>query len=107
MINIEDLTSEDVGRTVIYTQQSSDTIEEGVIANAKKKRKDIIVIITSAFLIYVFTASLWTYLSVLITIICAMISTHKFDIGIKEIDKISILNYILVIIIFLIIGITK
>ena len=39
MINIEDLTSEDVGRTVIYTQQSSDTIEEGVIANAKKKRK--------------------------------------------------------------------
>ncbi|PRM87240.1 polymerase [Aliarcobacter cryaerophilus] len=73
----------------------------------EKKRKDIIVIITSAFLIYVFTASLWTYLSVLITIICAMISTHKFDIGIKEIDKISILNYILVIIIFLIIGITK
>jgi len=37
MINIEDLTSEDIGRTVIYTQQSSDTIEEGVISHWNEK----------------------------------------------------------------------
>ena len=37
MINIEDLTSEDIGRTVIYRQQSSDTIEEGVISHWNKQ----------------------------------------------------------------------
>lgn len=37
MINIEDLTSEDIGRTVIYMQQSSDTIEEGVISHWNKQ----------------------------------------------------------------------
>ena len=33
MINIEKLTDEDKGRTVIYTHQLSDTIEEGVISH--------------------------------------------------------------------------
>lgn len=37
MINIKDLTSKDIGRTVIYTQQSSDTIEEGVISHWNKQ----------------------------------------------------------------------
>ena len=72
-----------------------------------RKRSDIVKIITVAFLIYVLTASFWSHLATFVTLISAMICVQKFDVHVKEIDKESILKYILVIIIFLIIGITK
>lgn len=74
-----------------------------------KKRDDIIKIVTIASLIFMIPGNFFDYfeLAMFITIISAMISKYEFDINIKEINKSSILNYILVIIIFLIIGITK
>ncbi len=74
-----------------------------------KKRDDIIKIVTTASLIFMIPGNFFDFfeLAMFVTIISAMIVTHRFDIDIKKIDKISIVSYILIIIIFLIIGITK
>jgi len=74
-----------------------------------QKRHDIIKIIVIASLIFMIPGNFFGFfeLSMFTTIISAMICKYKFDINIKEIDKESILKYILVLLIFLIIGITK
>jgi O-antigen ligase len=74
-----------------------------------KKQDDIIKIVTIASLIFMIPGNFFDFfeLAMFVTIISAMVATYRMNINIKEIDKISILNYILVIIIFLIIGITK
>ncbi|WP_066165954.1 O-antigen ligase family protein [Aliarcobacter cryaerophilus] len=75
----------------------------------EKKRDDIIKIVTIASLIFMLPGNFFDFfeLAMFVTIISAMICSSKFDISIKEVDKISIINYTLVSIIFLIIGITK
>jgi len=74
-----------------------------------KKRDDIIKILTIATLIFMIPGNFFEFfeLAMFVTIISAMISNYKFDVFVKEVDYKSILKYILVIIIFLIIGITK
>lgn len=74
-----------------------------------KKRTDIIKIVTISSLIFMIPGNFFEFfeLTMFVTIISAMISNYKFDIFLKEADFKSILKYILVIIIFLIIGITK
>ncbi|WP_157351970.1 O-antigen ligase family protein [Aliarcobacter butzleri] len=74
-----------------------------------KKRDDIIKILTIATLIFMIPGNFFDFfeLAMFVTIISAMISNYKFDIFVKEVDYKSILKYILVIIIFLIIGVTK
>ncbi|MCG3676997.1 O-antigen ligase family protein [Aliarcobacter butzleri] len=74
-----------------------------------KKRDDIIKILAIATLIFMIPGNFFEFfeLAMFITIISAMISNYRFDIFVKEVDYKSILKYILVIIIFLIIGITK
>ncbi|MCT7573052.1 O-antigen ligase family protein [Aliarcobacter butzleri] len=74
-----------------------------------KKRTDIIKIVTISSLIFMIPGNFFEFfeLAMFVTIISAMISNYKFDVFVKEVDYKSILKYILVIIIFLIIGITK
>lgn len=74
-----------------------------------KKRDDIVKIVTIASLIFMIPGNFFDYfeLAMFTIIISAMISKYEFNINIKEIDKKSIVNYFLVTIIFLVIGITK
>jgi len=80
-----------------------------IYKTTEKKRDDIIKIITIATLIFMLPGNFFDYfeLAMFVTLISAMISSYKFDINIKSVDNRSTLNYTLVTIIFLIIGITK